>query len=434
MADYDNTRYYWLQLREEFFESDEIDWLEEQPNGPAQVLFYLKLCLKSLKTNGLLVRRVGQMLIPYDAEKLADFTRSDVNTVQCAIVNLKMCGLVEVLEDGTIFMAHLSNLIGSASGGALKKQQQRARRELVKSACRPVVDDEVDKCPPEYRDKRLETRREDMGGNSAPLDDYDLIAEKAKTATVVHIQRSRGYTQRNAFDLATIQKVADTARKANPNAVIFVDNCYGEFTQTAEPVAFGADIMAGSFIKNPGGGITPTGGYIAGRKDLVEKCSHRFTAPGIGGDLGCTQDSLRDTFLGFYYAPGVVCEALKTAIYAQCLLELAGVNPVPRYTADHNDIVTCFDSGSAAALTGFCAGIQHNSPVDSFASPEPADEPGYNDKVVMASGSFTEGSTIEISCDGPLRAPYTCYLQGGVNFTAGRAAVLNAVQNAFFAE
>ena len=264
--------------------------------------------------------------------------------------------------------------------------------------------------------------------------DYDLIAEKAKTATVVHIQRSRGYTQRNAFDLDTIQKVADTARKANPNAVIFVDNCYGEFTQIREPVAVGADLMAGSFIKNPGGGITPTGGYIAGRRDLVEKCSHRFTAPGIGGDLGCTQDSLRDTFLGFYYAPGVVCEALKTAIYAQCLLELVGVHPVPRYTADHNDIVTCFDSGSAAALTGFCAGIQHNSPVDSFASPEPADEPGYTDKVVMASGSFTEGSTIEISCDGPLRAPYTCYLQGGVNFTAGRAAVLNAVQNAFFAE
>ena len=264
--------------------------------------------------------------------------------------------------------------------------------------------------------------------------DYALIAEKAKTATVVHIQRSRGYMQRNAFDLETIRKVAETARKANPNAVIFVDNCYGEFTQTQEPLAAGADLIAGSFIKNPGGGITPTGGYIAGRRDLVEKCSHRFTAPGIGGDLGCTQDSLRDTFLGFYYAPGVVCEALKTAIYAQCLLELVGVNPVPRYTADHNDIVTCFDSGSAAALTGFCAGIQHNSPVDSFASPEPADEPGYTDKVVMASGSFTEGSTIEISCDGPLRAPYTCYLQGGVNFTAGRAAVLNAVQNAFFAE
>ena len=264
--------------------------------------------------------------------------------------------------------------------------------------------------------------------------DYNLIAQKAPGAKVCHIQRSRGYLQRNAFDLATIRKIADTARAANPEIIIFVDNCYGEFTQTQEPLAAGADLIAGSFIKNPGGGITPTGGYIAGRADLVEKCSHRFTAPGIGADLGCTQDSLRDTFLGFYYAPGVVCEALKTAIYAQCLLELVGVKPVPRYTDDHNDIVTCFDSGSAAALTGFCAGIQHNSPVDSFADPEPADEPGYTDKVVMASGSFTEGSTIEISCDGPLRTPYTCYLQGGVNFTAGRAAVLNAVQNAFFAD
>ena len=226
---------------------------------------------------------------------------------------------------------------------------------------------------------------------------------------------------------------AEITLEANPDVVIFVDNCYGEFTQIREPLSAGADVIAGSFIKNPGGGITPTGGYIAGKADLVEKISHRFTAPGIGKDLGCTQDSLRDTFLGFYYAPGVVCEALKTAVYAQCLLELVGVNPVPRYTADHNDIVTCFDSGSAAALQGFCAGIQSCSPVDSFVSPEPADEPGYTDQVIMASGSFTEGSTIEISCDGPLRAPYTCYLQGGVNFTAGRAAVLNAVQKAFFA-
>ena len=149
--------------------------------------------------------------------------------------------------------------------------------------------------------------------------------------------------------------------------------------------------------------------------------------------LGCTLDTAREMYLGFYYAPGVVCEAIKTAIYAQCLLELAGAKPVPRYCEAHNDIVTCFDSGSAAALQGFCAGIQKNSPIDSFVTPEPADEPGYTDQVIMASGSFTEGSTIEISCDGPLRPPYTCYLQGGVNFTAGRAAVLNAVQNAFFA-
>ena len=263
--------------------------------------------------------------------------------------------------------------------------------------------------------------------------DYDAIAAAAPRAKVCHIQRSRGYMQRNAFDLETIRKVAQAARSTNPDIIVFVDNCYGEFTQTQEPCQVGADLIAGSFIKNPGGGITPTGGYIAGRADLVEKCSHRFTAPGIGADLGCTQDSLRDTFLGFYYAPGVVCEALKAAIYAQCLLELVGVKPVPRYTEDHNDIVTCFDSGSAAALQGFCTGIQHGSPIDSIVTPEPADEPGYTDQVIMASGSFTEGSTIELSCDGPLRPPYTCYLQGGVNFTAGRAAVLCAAQNAFFA-
>ncbi len=263
--------------------------------------------------------------------------------------------------------------------------------------------------------------------------DYALIAEKAKTATVCHIQRSRGYCQRTAFDLDTLQKVADTAKAANPAIIIFVDNCYGEFTQTAEPTQFGADLIVGSFIKNPGGGIAPTGGYIAGRKDLVERCAHRLAGPGLGKELGCTLDTMRSMYLGFYYAPGVVCEAMKTAIYAQCLLELCGKNPVPRYVDDHNDIVTCFDAGSAQALIGFCQGVQGASPVDSYAAPMPSEEPGYTDEVVMASGSFTQGSTIELSCDGPLRAPYTCYLQGGLNFTASRAGVLLAVQKAFFA-
>lgn len=261
--------------------------------------------------------------------------------------------------------------------------------------------------------------------------DYELIAQKAPGAKVCHIQRSRGYTQRNAFDLETIKKVIETAKAANPDIIVLVDNCYGEFTQTHEPCDVGADLAVGSFIKNPGGGIAPTGGYIAGRTDLVELCGHRYSAPGTGREVGCTLDTLRDMFLGFYYAPGVVCEAIKTAIYAQCLLELVGVHPVPRYTDDHNDIVTCFDSGSAAALTGFCQGVQASSPVDSFAAPEPCEEPGYTDQVIMASGSFTMGSTIELSCDGPLREPYTCYLQGGVNFTAGRAGVLMAVQKAY---
>ena len=263
--------------------------------------------------------------------------------------------------------------------------------------------------------------------------DYAQIAAKAPGAKVCHIQRSRGYLQRNAFDLATIQKIADTARAANPDIIVFVDNCYGEFTQKEEPCQAGADLVAGSLIKNPGGGIAPTGGYIAGRRDLVEQCAYRLNAPGLGKELGCTLDTPRDMYLGFYYAPGVVCEAIKTAIYAQCLLELAGKNPIPRYYEDHNDIVTCFDAGTADALIGFCRGVQAASPVDSYAAPEPCPEPGYTDEVIMASGSFTQGSTIELSCDGPIRAPYTCYLQGGLNFAASRAGVLLAVQNAYFA-
>ena len=262
--------------------------------------------------------------------------------------------------------------------------------------------------------------------------DYELIAQKAPGAKVCHIQRSRGYLQRNAFDLDTIRKVADTARAANPDIIIFVDNCYGEFTQKEEPCQAGADLVVGSLIKNPGGGIAPTGGYIAGRKDLVELCAYRLNAPGLGKELGCTLETPRDMYLGFYYAPGVVCEAIKTAIYAQCLLELVGKKPIPRYCEAHNDIVTCFDAGTADALIGFCRGVQAASPVDSYAAPEPSPEPGYTDEVIMASGSFTQGSTIELSCDGPLREPYTCYLQGGLNFAASRAGVLLAVQNAYF--
>lgn len=262
--------------------------------------------------------------------------------------------------------------------------------------------------------------------------DYARIAQLAPGAKVCHIQRSRGYTVRNAFDLETIKKVIDTAKAANPEIICFVDNCYGEFTQKQEPTAVGADIIVGSLIKNPGGGIAPTGGYIAGKKELVELCAHRLTCPGIGRELGCTLDVLRQMYLGLYYAPGVTCEALKTAIYAQCLLELLDKKPVPRYCDDHNDIVTCFEAGSAEALTGFCVGIQSGSPVDSYVSPEPYAMPGYDSEVVMAAGAFTLGSSIELSCDGPIRPPYACYLQGGLNFAASRAGVLLAVQKAYF--
>lgn len=261
--------------------------------------------------------------------------------------------------------------------------------------------------------------------------DYELIARKAKGASVCHIQRSRGYSSRAAFDLETIGRVARTAKQANPAILVMVDNCYGEFTQIAEPVSVGADLMVGSLIKNGGGGIAPTGGYIAGRADLVERCGHRLTAPGTGRELGCTLDTLRQLYLGLYYAPGVTAEAVKTSIYSSCLLELLGKEPTPRYTAPRNDIITSFEAGSPEALVAFCQGIQQGSPVDSFVRPEPYAMAGYADEVIMAAGAFTEGSSIELSCDGPMRAPYTVYLQGGLNFAASRAGVLLAVQKAF---
>ncbi|WP_418666545.1 aminotransferase class I/II-fold pyridoxal phosphate-dependent enzyme [Allofournierella sp.] len=263
------------------------------------------------------------------------------------------------------------------------------------------------------------------------LPDYELIAQKAREARVCHIQRSRGYSSRAAFDLETIGKVARTAKQANPEILVMVDNCYGEFTQTAEPVSAGADLMVGSLIKNGGGGIAPTGGYIAGRADLVERCGHRLTAPGTGRELGCTLDTLRQLYLGLYYAPGVTAEAVKTSIYSSCLLELLGKEPTPRYTAPRNDIITSFEAGSPEALVAFCQGIQRGSPVDSFVRPEPYAMAGYANEVIMAAGAFTEGSSIELSCDGPMRAPYTVYLQGGLNFAASRAGVLLAVQKAF---
>ena len=261
---------------------------------------------------------------------------------------------------------------------------------------------------------------------------YDAIPEAVRGAKVAYIQRSRGYSLRPSLFVEDIERIVQKVRQSNPDAIVMVDNCYGEFVQEREPTQVGADLIVGSLIKNPGGGIAPTGGYIAGRKDLVELCAYRLNAPGLGKELGCTLETPRDMYLGFYYAPGVVCEAIKTAIYAQCLLELVGKKPIPRYCEDHNDIVTCFDADTADALIGFCRGIQAASPVDSYAAPEPSPEPGYTDEVIMASGSFTQGSTIELSCDGPLREPYTCYLQGGLNFAASRAGVLLAVQNAYF--
>ena len=268
-------------------------------------------------------------------------------------------------------------------------------------------------------------------GKDGRLDLAAIRASMKPNTRVVAVQRSRGYSSRPSLMPEDIAPLSEMLRRDFPSACLMVDNCYGEFTQTAEPVSVGADLMVGSLIKNGGGGIAPTGGYIAGRADLVERCGHRLTAPGTGRELGCTLDTLRQLYLGLYYAPGVTAEAVKTSIYSSCLLELLGKEPTPRYTAPRNDIITSFEAGSPEALVAFCQGIQQGSPVDSFVRPEPYAMAGYADEVIMAAGAFTEGSSIELSCDGPMRAPYTVYLQGGLNFAASRAGVLLAVQKAF---
>lgn len=268
--------------------------------------------------------------------------------------------------------------------------------------------------------------------DEAPLKDDrpDLaaIAEKCRGARMCYIQRSRGYASRPTLSLDEIAAIARTAREAQPDIVVMVDNCYGEFTQKQEPTQVGADLIAGSLIKNPGGGIAPTGGYIAGRADLVELCAHRLTAPGTGAEIGCTMDVLRQLYLGLYYAPGVTCEALKTSVWASCLFELLGCKATPRWTEERNDIITSLELGSPEAMVAFCGGIQAGSPIDSFAAPMPGDMPGYEDQVIMAAGAFTMGSSIELSADGPIREPYTIYLQGGLSFATARAGVLLGAQ------
>lgn len=268
--------------------------------------------------------------------------------------------------------------------------------------------------------------------DEAPLKDdrpdLEAIAEKCRGARMCYIQRSRGYASRPTLSLDEIAAIARTAKDAQPDIVVMVDNCYGEFTQKQEPTQVGADLIAGSLIKNPGGGIAPTGGYIAGRADLVELCAHRLTAPGTGAEIGCTMDVLRQLYLGLYYAPGVACEALKTSVWASCLFELLGCKAMPRWTEERNDIITSLELGSPEAMVAFCGGIQAGSPIDSFAAPMPGDMPGYEDQVIMAAGAFTMGSSIELSADGPIREPYTIYLQGGLSFATARAGVLLGAQ------
>lgn len=259
--------------------------------------------------------------------------------------------------------------------------------------------------------------------------DYaELEREIGPECRMVYIQRSRGYSLRPSLTVAEIQRLAALAKAKAPHCIVMVDNCYGEFIEREEPVAHGADLMAGSLIKNPGGGIAPTGGYIAGRKDLVEMCSYRLTTPGTGRELGCTLGHSRELFLGAFHAPFAAGEALKTAVFAAALFSELGYQVTPGPEEARTDIIQAIELGSRERLIAFCRGIQQASPVDSFVVPEPSPMPGYDSEVIMAAGAFTLGSSIELSADGPLREPYAVWMQGGLNFPSGELGVLMAAK------
>ena len=260
--------------------------------------------------------------------------------------------------------------------------------------------------------------------------DYDAIEECAKDKAVrmVYIQRSRGYSLRHTISIAEIQKVCEIVHRVNKRAIVMVDNCYGEFTEKLEPTQVGADLIAGSLIKNAGGGIAPSGGYIAGRKDLVELCGYRLTTPGLGTELGATLGQNRNIFMGLFNSPHVVGEALKTAIFAASLFTELGFKVTPEVNETRHDIIQAICLENSENLIAFCQGLQKGAPVDSYVTPEPWDMPGYDNQVIMSAGAFTSGSSIELSADAPLREPFAVWMQGGLNFHSGKLGVMLAAE------
>lgn len=260
------------------------------------------------------------------------------------------------------------------------------------------------------------------------LPDLDAIAQAVPGAKVAYIQRSRGYSLRPAYTVEQIQEIVQTVRRVSPDTIVMVDNCYGEFVQRREPTSVGADLIIGSLIKNAGGSIAQTGGYIAGRKDLVELCSYRLTCVGMGKEVGCTLHQNKEMFLGLFFAPDVVANALKTAAFAAELFRLMGFDSYPALSETRGDIITAIRFGTPELLTAFCQGVQKGAPVDAFVTPEPWDMPGYTSQVIMAAGAFTMGASIELSADAPMREPYAVWMQGGITYASGRIGILLAAQ------
>jgi cystathionine beta-lyase family protein involved in aluminum resistance len=254
--------------------------------------------------------------------------------------------------------------------------------------------------------------------------DLEALAEKLQDRPkIVYFQRSRGYAWRNSLLPSDMKPAFELVKELSPESVIMVDNCYGEFTQADEPTAFGADIIMGSLIKNPGGGIAHTGGYIAGRKELIEIVANRVTVPGIGREAGCYPGGYLPYYQGVFMAPHVVCQALKTAALFARVFEKLGLESMPSSSAERSDIVQALKLNDKDKLISFCRVIQSVSPVDSFVAPEPWAMPGYTDEVIMAAGTFIQGASIELTADAPIRPPYTVYIQGGLTYSHGRSAV-----------
>lgn len=274
-----------------------------------------------------------------------------------------------------------------------------------------------------YGVKYAEVPTKDGGPDLAAIERE--VGEKRPRAVL--IQRSRGYDSRRALSAEEVGELCRLVKRVSPDTVCVVDNCYGEFTELTEPTMLGADLAAGSLIKNPGGGLAPTGGYIAGRADLVERAAYRLTVPGIGGECGCTLGTNRQLYQGLFLAPHTTAQALKTAALCAAMLEKLGFDTEPGPQEPRYDIIQTVTLKTPENLKRFCRGIQAGSPVDSYVTPEPWQMPGYEDEVIMAAGAFIQGSSIELSADGPMRAPYRAFLQGGLTYESGRLGIMNAI-------
>ena len=285
----------------------------------------------------------------------------------------------------------------------------------------------VDKGHGSLKDYGVEYRPVDLIDNKPDLEGM-AKADADPKVKVVLIQRSKGYSTRASLSVAEIGEMIRVIKAANPNVSVIVDNCYGEFVETIEPTHVGADLVVGSLIKNPGGGLAPTGGYLAGRRDLVEGAAMRLTVPGIGGECGCTLGQNRLLYQGLFLAPHTVAQAVKTAVFAARVMELMGYEAEPKSTDIRHDIIQMIHMRQPEALKKFCKGIQMGAPVDSYVTPEPWDMPGYDSQVIMAAGAFVQGASIELSADAPMRPPYTVYLQGGLTFESGKLGILLAAQ------